>query len=248
MRNGPVLWAEILATVRNIGGINPIIAGGAVRDYVLKLGDPRDIDVFIGGTPPDDMQLDIGWNARNEERDREIQAEYNGQIGTIAAIQNWSYVDCNFPVQFIWIGDNDPVRYVRGFDLGTSKCYYRGSLVLGKDFLNDWHHQQITIFETAFQRPRNIERSRERARELSRRYPNGARIIEQPPVNNGAQNPVNQDPEINIVPVPMAVNIQAGAINQIDGNNRQFFRFSDWIMLNDAGAEHPVAVLRPEAV
>ena len=180
MRNGPVLWNEILTVVRDIGGRNPVIAGGAIRDYVLKLGDPKDIDVFIGGEPPDDMQLPEDWHPMlpRNAADGQAEEEYNGQIGTITAIQNWRYDRSDRPVQFIWIGDNDPVQYVRGFDLGTSRCYYRGSVVLGKDFLHDWHHQQITILPIAYERPRNVERSRERARALQARYPNGAAIIE----------------------------------------------------------------------
>ena len=221
MRNGPVLWHEILQTVRNIGGINPIIAGGAVRDYVLKLGEPKDIDVFIGGEPPDEMQLPEGdWLALipdREDPNNPVQAEYHGQMGTITALQNWRCEMTPRPVQFIWIGDNDPVQYVRGFDLGTSKCYYRGSVVLGKDFLHDWHHQQITILPVAFEHPRNVERSRERARLLRGRYPNGATIVEL-----GAQGAL-------AVPVPVMDDmLHVLNINPLPINN-------GWVMRNAAG-------------
>jgi hypothetical protein len=214
-----------------LGGHNPVIAGGAIRDYVLKLGDPRDIDVFIGGEPPDDMQLPEGeWGAVDElDRIAPVQAEYNGQIGTITAIQNWRFILCDFPVQFIWIGDNDPVHYVRGFDLGTSKCYYRGSVVLGKDFLHDWHHQQITILPIAYERPRNVERSRERARALQQRYPNGATIVERPP----AIDPVPVMGGMLRVRVPFA-DIPVGFADRI-ARQDQAMPAEGWIMRNAAG-------------
>lgn len=166
MINGPELWDEILSIAREVG-TNPIIAGGAVRDFVLKIGTPKDIDVFITGSPPDDMQLPPGW--MEQPRNIGDLGEYAGQIGTITAIQDWrceGLVDR--VIQFIWIGGNDSVHYVRGFDLGLSKCYYRGSTVLGKDFMKDWERHEISILDVARRNP-NI--ARERARRLLLRVP-----------------------------------------------------------------------------
>lgn len=185
MINGPELWDEILGVAREFGQ-NPVIAGGAIRDYVLGLGAPKDIDVFIGGVPPDEMQLPENWIGVMPDirADAFISPEYHGQIGTINAIQNWRSDISPAPIQFIWIGDVDPIQYVRRFDLGTSKCYYRNSMVLGRDFLHDWHNRQITILAAAYEHPRNIERSRERARSLRPKW-EGSMIIE-------------NDPDINI--------------------------------------------------
>jgi len=164
---------------RRAGGVNPIIAGGAIRDFTLRLGDPKDIDVFLGGNPNEDFEMPRGWQPI--PRDDNVHDEYRGIAGHITAIQDWRYEFSDHPVQFVWLGNQDPVQYVRGFDLGTSKCYYRGSVVLGKDFLNDWHHQQITILPAAFENGHDPERSRARAQRLRARYPNGAAIIERPP-------------------------------------------------------------------
>lgn len=212
MRNGPVLWERILSVAREVG-TSPIIAGGAVRDYVMKLGNPKDIDVFIGGSPPDEMQLPEDWSQVAPGAGGEVHGEYRGQVGTITALQDWRLENVREPIQFIWIGDNDPVQYVRGFDLGTSKCYYRGSVVLGKDFLTDWHHQQISILPVAFQRGRNVERSRERARRLAARHPDGAAINEmsipqepwvgEVPPNVGAVRVVGQ--QVNLQQIPRDV-------------------------------------------
>ena len=47
--NGPALWADILNPVSSIFGPNAVIAGGAVRDYLLGY-EPKDIDVFVDST------------------------------------------------------------------------------------------------------------------------------------------------------------------------------------------------------
>ena len=44
--NGPELWAAVLAGVKKFCGPNAVVAGGAVRDYVLGV-PPKDIDVFV---------------------------------------------------------------------------------------------------------------------------------------------------------------------------------------------------------
>lgn len=44
--NGPELWNDILTVVRRTGGMSAVIAGGAVRDFILDV-EPKDIDVFV---------------------------------------------------------------------------------------------------------------------------------------------------------------------------------------------------------
>lgn len=183
MNNGPELWKKILRIARDLGG-NPIIAGGAIRDYVLGLGIPKDIDVFLQGPAPDDPEID---NMVYDERQFNRFPEYFNRVGeggveTIETIRQYVWEDAPCPIQFIWLEDNDPIQYVKRFDLGTSQCYYRGSVVLGKNFLHDWHHQTITILPHVFGIENRVERSRERAESLRRKYPNDAVIREEHPV------------------------------------------------------------------
>ncbi len=176
MRNGPVLWECLLTDLNRYLGEDKIIAGGAIRDFVMKLGEPKDIDVFM---PRGATDYTLGDEFAEVPNPGVQHDEYHGRMRGIERVKTFHYYRCDMPVQIISIGAQDPVNFVKGFDLGTSKCYYRGAVVLGKDFLNDWHHAQITILPSVFEQDaNNVERSRQRARALALRYANAPRIVE----------------------------------------------------------------------
>ena len=130
MNNRPEIWDRLLYAVSEIYETDCIIAGGAVRDYLLGL-PAKDIDIFVNHVPSDDAILkaeELGWG-------RVHQAGDPGRYGNAKAL---GVIDAcpNFvggAVQLIFkLGDN-PGQYendiVSKFDLDIVKSsYYNGRI------------------------------------------------------------------------------------------------------------------------
>jgi len=126
-KNGPGLWTAILDDVKDYlstyyGEADAIIAGGAVRDFLLDEA-PKDIDVFI--SQPENFDPDgFGWDwgaAKNYET-------YDDGFHVFDYI-HYSEDDltCSFDVQFIFVPN--AMEHLNTFDLSTSYVYYDGSKI-----------------------------------------------------------------------------------------------------------------------
>ncbi|ALF01647.1 tRNA nucleotidyltransferase [Caulobacter phage Percy] len=88
LRNGPDLWAALLEDLVPIFGGDTIVAGGAVRDFMLGL-EPKDIDIWVNERDLVGMQHKmrrlhedqyLRWNWYLKEME-DGDPDYNGSIG-----------------------------------------------------------------------------------------------------------------------------------------------------------------------
>lgn len=135
MNNGPALWTEILKHFP----AGAIVAGGAVRDYLLGL-EPKDIDVFITAeqaNPPYpepplegdelmefiltrcfDPRMGLGRIDNIYERQEEYKALNN--IDLVSSGQLLGY-----KVDAIVLSDSPtPEEIVADFDFGINQCWF----------------------------------------------------------------------------------------------------------------------------
>jgi hypothetical protein len=115
MINGPELWRDILREMPP----GAIIAGGAVRDYLLDI-KPKDIDVFmkpagwIENRPSGFHRIDD-----NNERD----CEYRAMSGIHSVSQGDKF---GFSLDVIEMDSFDPARTVGAFDFALTRCWFDG--------------------------------------------------------------------------------------------------------------------------
>lgn len=154
MLNGPELWDHILKVLPK----GCIIAGGAIRDYMLKW-PPRDIDVFCGSDTP----LPAWNNGRNnfreipipEEKRKEYEALGNGQ--EVAVVQRGEIA--GWTVDYVQLV-KEKVKWtdvVSRFDLSITCGAYDGVLHLTQEMLMDLATQRCTM-----RRERGQDRTKER--------------------------------------------------------------------------------------
>lgn len=154
MQNGPKLWREILSS----HSPKAIIAGGAVRDYLLGLGEPKDIDIFLPVGAG--YALNGTWQFLGNS---EPNPGYN-EPG-IAEVQNYLYKD-HHKVQLVYV-DKVPWKFVRyNFDIGVCMAYFQldKGLVMYDEFVHDWENKTITMF-------RDTDQTLNRAKKLQQRFP-----------------------------------------------------------------------------
>lgn len=139
--NGPVLWNEILKQMP----AGAIIAGGAVRDYLLGY-EPKDIDVFVHHSASIDHGKDFIFTGPNKDfiftgPNADRDAEYVGNAAPFA-VMNYQYA--NLPVQVIYTKCS-PRGHVDTFDIGLCQMGYDGEVHMSEAALTDMKNKTVTI-------------------------------------------------------------------------------------------------------
>ena len=151
--NGPALWSEILnkipRSVLSFVGFTPpsrlptpIIAGGAVRDYLWGK-EPKDIDVFVSWHQHGlDQKLfqDLYTDDFNPDyvNDPALDFDEPGWIDYVGSVEYKG-----FNVQFVFV--KNPIKHVKTFDLSSSYAIYDGKSI--KTFAPfDWTTEHKKLF------------------------------------------------------------------------------------------------------
>jgi len=113
--NGPALWSLVLARMP----VGAIVAGGAVRDYLLGV-EPKDIDVFcptegLGG-------FDFtGFEPLGEDRREEYEA-----LSFIDLVQRTRMHGFQIDLVGVYMPGWTPRALVETFDFGITRCWFDG--------------------------------------------------------------------------------------------------------------------------
>lgn len=175
MVNGPDLWNRILARFPS----GAIIAGGAVRDYLLGV-PPKDIDVFLPAsawqTPASsdnefgimsDPRYGLGRIDAIHERQAEYEALTHVEMVSRGTIEG-------FTVDLVEITDDfDGESLVKTFDFGINRCWTTGRDVC-QTFSCDDDLKNKTV--TLYHRDR-LERSKRRFAQFNKRHGGAYRFI-----------------------------------------------------------------------
>lgn len=133
----PNEWRDLLSQIQAVDP-SAIIAGGAVRDWILAR-QPRDIDIFVKRLSEDDinaLNLAIveGTYIESAEHDDSVSASgcYNGH---------------SLPVNIIWCSTSiTPKERFERFDFGICKAAFDGKEVITHpEFDWDVKHQIFTL-------------------------------------------------------------------------------------------------------
>ena len=175
--NGPELWDQIL------GRMPPgsVIAGGAVRDYLLGV-EPKDIDVFMGQwpipeVPSNEWSIDMISHdprmglCRIDDR-YERQEEYTAMTGILLVSTGEMFghrVDAVEVENF-----RDGINLVMDFDFGVTRCWYDGEVHDTPTARRDRENKTVTLL-------RNDRRERALARfaRFNARMGGDWRLVEQ---------------------------------------------------------------------
>jgi hypothetical protein len=126
---GPELWDQLLEGVREI--YNPdfaVVAGGAVRDHLLKV-PPKDVDIFMFQPKvPDqkiqdfiDMAQCLGWQNVH-------LLEQPGQYGNKATKMVLQGFTLGHTIELIVVPEDTVEKVLNNFDFGICQCWYDGEI------------------------------------------------------------------------------------------------------------------------
>ncbi len=156
--NGPELWDAILAELP--GGA--IVAGGAVRDYLLGV-EPKDIDVFIAANK---FMNPAGFHELGEDKD----AEY-GAMSEICVVTRGVVADRQ--VDLVGVDYPNVSDMIERFDFGVARCWYDGELHDTPEAAADRANKTVTLFLDD-----RLERSRARFARFNERMGGDWRLID----------------------------------------------------------------------
>jgi hypothetical protein len=179
LKNGPELWLAILAPIRAVFGDDAVIAGGAVRDYLLGF-DPKDIDVFVNVRSIEELlegadKLDnrftlapLDEELTEYEQNPDWVNEVSGVLdgGFLSGIGVWDHFD----LQVIGRPSStfSGATLVSRFDIGITRCWFDGEIhdtpYAGVD------REGKTLSLLRHDTPEHIEASRGRATRFIRRH------------------------------------------------------------------------------
>lgn len=156
-------WNEILDAVRQLTGLDAVIAGGAVRDHQLAVS-PKDIDVFVQSAPnghgmlPEPFRYLEPNDARASEYEGKQWVKYVYDYDLRGhAVQ---LIEVNIPA-----GPTFGEQLVSSFDIGLTRCWYDGQIHEMPEFVADAAAGCQTILITD-----RLERSIARAERFSQRH------------------------------------------------------------------------------
>jgi len=167
--NGPGFWNELLTSARNTWNIRGMVAGGAVRDWMLGI-QPNDIDLFLPhGRAANRAHHPEGWEFR-----RDLTAEEYAGAGHDFNVQEYLVRDTIVQVMFLRHGFH---THYAGFDNNLTKGYYEpqgtfntGRLKLSDDLLYGMEHQ--VIYPMHIDHAENVrQRMNEQRERLNRTIP-----------------------------------------------------------------------------
>jgi len=145
--NGPEFWDVILRDIRRENpSIQPIIAGGAVRDFILG-GEAKDIDVWFykstrGGPTTATMHKAKRWTRVVPDDEDENEYASNSRL---KMLHNYAFY--GWDVQLIGV-DVFPWGWeslVNDFNIGLSKMAYDGAVHAHADALTDIANKTVSI-------------------------------------------------------------------------------------------------------
>jgi hypothetical protein len=126
--NGPELWDAILARMP----AGSVIAGGAVRDYLLGFA-PKDIDVFTGfpvdGNPSDYLDFtpsDPRYGLFRIENEHERFEEY-AAVSNILCVSSGTLLGVKVDAVLIENFESGE-KLIEDFDFGITRCWYDGEI------------------------------------------------------------------------------------------------------------------------
>lgn len=167
----PSDWTRALARVHAAGGADAVIAGGAVRDFLLGR-EIKDIDIFLQshGFIADEKIARFAFDGiklqltNGSYRPAEI-----GEVGTL-----WVYDDpFGTPVQLIFLDINEsvtPAIAIEHCDFGLCRVAFDGEqLHMSGHFIADLAGQTMTLRRDMT--TNNVERSKRRFDRLSVKFP-----------------------------------------------------------------------------
>ena len=154
MINGPNLWSAILAQMPP----GSVIAGGAIRDWYLGV-EPKDIDVFTGGTADGNPRSGLFRIDNYYERQEEYQA-----MGNIQLVSSGQLL--GYRVDLVEMTDfTDGATLVKGFDFAINQMFYGGKFILRTvAAINDLANHTVTLL-----RDDRLERSLRRFERFNER-------------------------------------------------------------------------------
>lgn len=149
LKNGPELWDAILKEM-NPGAV---IAGGAVRDYLLDV-EPKDIDVFMGNpvvppvsSDPNDLSFLEYRDPRNQLfriDDRYERMEEYAAVSNITVVSSGTMF--GYKVDAIEIEDFDPATLLDGFDFSINRSmYFDQAIIDTEEARNDRERGTVTL-------------------------------------------------------------------------------------------------------
>lgn len=155
-------------------GINPVLAGGCIRDLLLG-HEPKDLDLFVSMSnwrQTDSEPLSVadafeiiakreGWTNDDESHDA-------SQPKSLISV--WKFTDENTPVPFevcCLSADTSSAALINDFDFGINMVGVNtyGALALSAYFIYDVERHTITI-----RNERSRERTLERYERISKKY------------------------------------------------------------------------------
>lgn len=156
MQNGPELWRNILK------GMPPgaIIAGGAVRDFLLH-EEPKDIDVFMAKQAPNSF-LNSNENFYDLLENDEDSSEYQGVKNLANVYRGELY---GFTVDVIEMEKFDPAEIVGDFDYAIHRSWFDGQIHETPEAMLDRMTRSATLLND-----KKPERARDRFRSFNRRH------------------------------------------------------------------------------
>lgn len=152
MTNGPELWAAIL-------GVMPpgsIIAGGAVRDYLLGV-EPKDIDVFCLSAC---WEFPEGFEPLGDNRREEYDA-----MNMIDIVHRGRLYDRQVDLVGVNLEPFTGQALVETFDFGITRCWFDGEIHCLPECQTDIESRTVTLLIT--DRP---ERAAERFLRFNQRH------------------------------------------------------------------------------
>lgn len=173
--NGPSVWDEILDVVGRHW--LPVVAGGAVRDFLLRLA-PKDIDVFVPASDENDFESiikflnpslskgDIIYIKGRVDPEEALAMEYDEATDFIGV---WEGEILGHPVNIIGRQSlqGGPVTLVNTFDFNVVKCFYENGLIeTTPEASSDLNKRQATLAHE-----RTFSQSINRFRRFNKRHP-----------------------------------------------------------------------------
>lgn len=172
--NGPELWRAILARMP----LGSVIAGGAVRDYLLGV-EPKDIDVFIDMTAElvrfaegDDNAISAGdarYGLHRIDNEHERFEEY-AAVSDIVCVSSGVLFDrrVDAVVMENYAGG---ASLVAGFDFALNRCWFDGEIHDTPEAKRDRDNRCVTLLTDERE-----ERSVARFERLNERWGGGWRL------------------------------------------------------------------------
>ena len=158
--NGPELWDRILSKLPK----GCVIAGGAIRDYLLKV-PPKDIDVFVysdteNGGLYDAHDAGSAAGFRPIDYDSDDQKKEYEAIPRVQTVQRHTNIG-GFTVDYVILNGpkvrNVGKKVIADFDFGITRGYYDGNLYVSREMLTDLQNQTVTLMH-GLRREKSLER------------------------------------------------------------------------------------------